>query len=84
MKFLPFENITFKTKVDSEEILNRIRENIEPPKLNSSIQSGRFDPTMLIPLGMIVFLYVLTTGAFKYESVKSIDYLAQLFEAEIE
>jgi|GEM_PF-3448503 len=43
-----------------------------------------FEPVILIPLGMLVFGYVLVTGGFKYESVKSKKYLAQLFEAEIE
>ncbi|MEN7550521.1 hypothetical protein AAG747_21555 [Rapidithrix thailandica] len=33
MKYLPFENITYKTKLDSEEIQNRITEIIEPEKI---------------------------------------------------
>ena len=33
MKYLPFENITYKTKLDSDEILKRLDEIIEPKKI---------------------------------------------------
>ncbi|NME72833.1 hypothetical protein [Flammeovirga aprica] len=32
MKFLPFENLTYQTKLDSEEVLHRISDIIEPKK----------------------------------------------------
>ncbi len=32
MKYLPFENIIYQTKLDSEEILKRINEVVEPKK----------------------------------------------------
>ena len=165
MKYLPFENITYHTKLESEEILKRINEIIEPqktfrmtgifgssnhrpyegnvngnsfsmtriigyrnsflPRINgkiekdfrktevnvkmrlhpfvlvfmfvwcggvgfgflaflaASIGKGAFDPAILVPLGMLLFGYGLTTGGFKYESIKSKKYLAELFEAEI-
>lgn len=165
MKYLPFENITYQTKLDSEEILSRINEIIEPKKtlrmtgifgssdhkpyegsingssfninriigyrnsflprikgniekdfgktkvnvkmrlhpfvlvfmivwcggvglgflafLTATIGKGTFEPAILIPLGMLLFGYGLTTGGFKYESIKSKKYLAELFEAEI-
>ena len=165
MKYLPFENITYQTKLDSEEILKRINEIIEPKKtfrmtgifgssdhkpyegsvngnsfsitriigyrnsflprikgsikkdfgktvvnvkmrlhpfvlvfmfiwcggvglgflafLTSSLEKGTFEPAILIPLAMLLFGYGLTTGGFKYESIKSKKYLAELFEAEI-
>lgn len=165
MKYLPYENITYKSMVDSKEILNRIGEIIEPKKtfrmsgvsgnndhkpyegyikgnsfnitriieyqnsflprikgniensfgttkinvqmrlhpfvlvftllwcsaaglgflavLSSSIVKGIFEPTMFMPLVMLLFGYGLATGGFKYESKKSKQYLAQLFDAEI-
>jgi len=46
--------------------------------------SQNFEPMSLIPFGMLIFGYALVTGGFKYESIKSKKYLAQLFEAEIE
>jgi hypothetical protein len=42
-----------------------------------------FDPMALIPLGMLLLVYVLTLGAFKYESIQSKKYLQNLFEAVI-
>lgn len=167
MKYLPFENITYETKLDSEEILSRINKIIEPKKtfrmrgvfgnnnhkpyegsingnsfsiiriigygnsflprikgniekgfgktkvkvnvkmrlhsfvlifvfiwcggvglaflafLTASLEKGTFDPTILIPFGMLLFVYGLATGGFKYESIKSKKYLAQLLEAEM-
>jgi len=43
-----------------------------------------FEPFTLAPFGMLIFGYAIATGGFKYESIKSKKYLAQLFEAEIE
>ncbi len=165
MKYLPFENITYETKLDTEEILNRINEIIEPKKafrmtgifgsgnhkpyegsiignsfninriigyrnsflprikgnvekgfhstkvnvkmrlhpfvliflfvwcggvgigllalLSTAIENGKFEPFILTPLAMLLFAYGLTTGGFKYESIKSKKYLAQLLDAEI-
>ena len=42
MKYLPFENITYTTKLDSEEILNRLNNIIEPRKTfrNNGIFGG--------------------------------------------
>jgi len=164
MKYLPFENITYQTKLDSEEVLKRINEVIEPKKtfrmtgifgsgeykpyegsingssfsitrisryrnsflprikgnieknfgktevnvkmrlhpfvlvftfiwfgkvgqafladLTTSIGKGNFEPTILLTLAMLLLGYGLTTGGFKYESIKSKKYLAELFEAE--
>lgn len=166
MKYLPFENITYRTKLDLEEIQKRINEVIEPkktfrvtgffgssnhnpykgsvnensfsiiriighrnsflPRINGVIEkdfngskikvkmrlhifvivfmfiwfggigfgclavintpsnSEDFEPTTLIPFGMLIFGYTLMIGGFKYESIKSKKYLAQLFEAKIE
>ncbi len=166
MKYLPFENITYKSKLESEEILKRISEIIEPRKMFRTIRffesnnhkpyegtitgnsfkitriigyrnsflprikgivekdfngtnvnvkmrvntfvivfmliwlggvgigclvaltlmfnNKHFEPMTLIPLGMLIFGYALVTGGFKYESVKSKEYLAKLFDAEIE
>ncbi len=166
MKYLPFENITYKTKLDSAAIFERINENVEPERsfrirgifgsnnykpyegsvngnsfsirriisyrnsflprikgviekdlhgtrvnvkmrlhlfilvfifiwcggagfgffafLTVSIGKGSFDLVILIPLGMLLFGYGLTIAGFKYESIKSKKYIAQLFEAEIE
>ena len=51
--------------------------------LISSLKKETYDPSLLIPLAMLLFAYGLTTGGFKYESNKSKKYLAELFEAEI-
>lgn len=45
-------------------------------------KKGDFNTSFLIPLAMLLFGYALTTGGFKYESVKSKKYLADLFEAQ--
>ena len=166
MKYLPFENITYKTQLDPEEILKRLSEITEPKKtirmkgifgnndhkpyegriskntfsinriidyrnsflptikgiiekdmkgtkvtvkmrlheiamvfmfiwfgivgiaslffLASMYNNQDFEPLILIPFGMLILGYVLVTGGFKYESVKSKKYLAQLFEARTE
>lgn len=163
MKYFPYENITYKTKLDTKEVINRIQKNIElkisffttitdsenhkpyegvvngmvfkisriiehrnsflpiitgvvkkdvdgakinvkmelPPIilafilfwcgssgsvfmifLEDSLKTGIFESMILIPFGMFLFVYVMTMGSFKYESIKSKKFLAQLFEAE--
>lgn len=168
MKYLPFENITYRTKLEREEIYKRINEVIEPkknfrmsgflgsrnhkpyegsvndnsfsitriigysnsflPRINGTIEkdfngnkvnvrmrlhvfvfifiliwfgivgiaciavlalgfkfgSQNFEPMSSIPFSMMIFGYALVIGGFKYESIKSKKFLAQLFEAEIE
>ena len=155
MKYLlPFENITYKTKLSSEETLNKLSEIIEPkktfrmtgifgssnhkpyegsiyrntfninriisyrnsflPRIHGKVEkdfnstkinvkmrlhtgviifmfiwcglvggigcliaastflnSEHFEPAALIPFGMLIFAYAMTTGGFKYESAKS-------------
>lgn len=164
MKYLPFENITFKTILKEGEIINRLAGLIEPerifrsglfgsgstktyegqideltfnikriigyhnsflPRINGTIQrdfdgttieikmrmsifvtififiwcSGvglgcvavlshlinykTFHPATLIPFGMLIFMYALTVGGFKYESSKAKKDLQTLFEAEM-
>ncbi|MDH4471519.1 MAG: hypothetical protein QE487_02870 [Fluviicola sp.] len=48
------------------------------------IIGGRFNPFLLIPIGMFLFGYLLTLGAFKYESARTKEDLKQIFEATIE
>lgn len=166
MKYLPFENITYKTRLDSEEILKRLTDITEPkrplkksvffgssnhkayegsidvesfniiriigyrnsflPRIKGNIEKGysgtkinvkmklspfviafmfiwfggvgiscfavltlfssrsNFDPTKLIPFAMLVFGYAIVTGGFKYESIKTKKYFAELFEAKYE
>lgn len=163
MKYLPFENITYQTKLTPAEILSRLDAIIEPRKafrsaiifrsknhkpyegsisgnsfhitriiryrnsflpeikgqvetylgktrvivkmrlhplvliflliwcgavgifliafLISLIKEQTFDPSIFIPLTMLLFAYGLTTVGFKNESLKSKKYLAELFEA---
>ncbi|MDX2250142.1 MAG: hypothetical protein SF052_25390 [Bacteroidia bacterium] len=50
----------------------------------SSVQRGEFDLFVLIPLGMLVFVYFMTIFAFKFESAKSKKYLEDLWEAQME
>jgi hypothetical protein len=164
MKFLPAENITYKTKLKEDEILKRLSDNVEPekifrfgmfisgstksyegqinrqkfdikriigyrnsflPRINGIIEkdydgmtikvkmrlhtfvivflciwcsfvgfgcitvltqafgSSEFNPAALIPFGMLIFMYALTMGAFKFESNKSKKDLQRIFEAEI-
>ena len=164
MKFLPTENITYKTKLKENEIVDRLSNIIEPEKtfrfeifgnsstklyegkinnltfdikriityrnsfiprisgvinhdfdgttikvkmrlhifviificiwssgvglgclavLTSLLADGTFHPATIIPFGMLIFMYVLTMGAFKYESNISKKGLQELFDAEI-
>ena len=48
-----------------------------------SLNSNNLEGTALIPFGMLIFVYILTMGGFKYESRMSIKDLQTLFEAEI-
>ena len=50
--------------------------------ISVSIRNGTIEPTILVPLAMLLFGYGLTTGGFKYESKRSKKDLAELFEAE--
>lgn len=166
MKFLPIENIVYKTHLKPEEVLTRIKEVIEPKKTfrmtgifaskdhkpyEGSIKGQTFDIRRIIgyrnsfipiiqgivaqdrqgtkitvkmqlhklvfgfivvwlimvstigvgfigatgpdgkisflnfiPVLMLVFVYAMTMGGFKYESIKSKKYLMELFEAEME
>lgn len=164
MKFLPTENITYKTRLKEEEIFKRLSANIEPEKtfrfgglssgsaktyegqvngqtfdikriisyrnsflpriigiierdfdgltinikmrlhilviiflcvwcagvgfgcitiLMQTFSNSEFNPPTLIPFGMLIFVYILTMGGFKYESNKSKKDLQTLFEADI-
>jgi hypothetical protein len=47
------------------------------------IRSSGGDFSILIPLGMLLFLYALTMAGFKFESNKSKKDLQKIFEAEI-
>ena len=162
MKFLPRENIIYKSKLREEEIIRRLTHSIGPekgfsfgmsgsstkpyegkingqtfdikrtinyrnsflPRINGFIQRDfdgisikvnmrlhiliivflsiwcglvgfvclgllaqffihlKFNPAALIPFGMLLFAYVLTMVAFKFESSKSKKDLQTLFEAE--
>ena len=163
MKYLPYENVTFESKLNKEEIMKRISGMIEPSRtyrkfiagrggqkpyegsiylnifnmsrviayrnsflpiiegrveedfgttkinvrmrlntfvlvficiwcggvgigffamLTYSIGTGRFEPATLITLGMLLFGYALVTLGFKYESIKSKNFLKDLFDTE--
>ncbi len=47
------------------------------------IVNKAFDPWFFMPIGMLLFVYILTIAAFKYESSKSKKDLKTLFEAEM-
>ena len=164
MKFLPTENIIYKTRLKEEEIIRRLSDSIEPektfrfgifssgttksyegqingqtfdikriisyrnsflPRINGIIErdfdgmtikvkmrlhifvivflciwcggvglgciafltqafsKSEFNPATLIPFGMLIFVYALTMGSFKYESNKSKKDLRTIFEADI-
>ncbi len=46
------------------------------------LQNG-FSPMLLVPFGMFLFGWLLTTLSFKSESKKSKEFLNQIFEAEV-
>lgn len=164
MKFLPLENITYKTSLKEEEAVKRLLDSIEPektfrfevfsrgssksyegqvngqtfdirriigyrnsflPRINGVIEkdfdgltikvkmrlhifvvvflcvwcgfvglgcfaslmqvfsNSEFNPMTLIPFGMLIFVYALTMGGFKFESNKSKKDLQTMFEADI-
>jgi hypothetical protein len=160
MKYLPIENIIFKTSLKEDEIIRRLSDCIEPektfrfsvfssssaqsyegqingssftinriigyrnsflPRINGVIErdldgltikvkmrlhifvivflciwcggciafliqafdNSAFNQATLIPFGMLIFIYALTMGGFKYESYKSKKDLQALFEADI-
>jgi hypothetical protein len=45
--------------------------------------TGTFDPTILIPAGMLIFGYALILGGFKVESARSKQFFQELFEASV-
>ncbi|MFK7807282.1 MAG: hypothetical protein AB8F74_05700 [Saprospiraceae bacterium] len=49
-----------------------------------SIRNGVFIKEILSPMGFLLFLYLLTIMSFKDESLESIDFFANLFNAKIE
>lgn len=51
--------------------------------LAQAISSGIFEPWIFIPLGMLLFAYLMTTLAFKHESKRSKEDLARIFEAKL-
>lgn len=51
--------------------------------LSHLINYKTFHPTTLIPFGMLIFMYTLTLGGFKYESSKAKKDLQSLFEADL-
>ena len=166
MKFLPFENITYETSLDQNEVYQRLDEVIEPstvfrkatifgstndkpyegsfsgntfkiiriigyrnsflPRIKGTIETSyngtkvnvkmrlhpfvivfmlvwfgltgvgcfaalanifgneSFDSMNMRPFGMLIFGYALVTLGFKYESIKSKKFFAQLFEVKLE
>jgi hypothetical protein len=164
MKYLPIENIIFKTRLKEDEIIRRLSDCIEPEKtfrfsifssastksyegqingssftinrilinqnsfrpiINGVIErdvdgltinvkmrlhisviyflyiwygglglgciaaliqafgNSAFNPITLIPFGMLIFIYAMTMGGFKYESNKSKKDLQTIFEADM-
>lgn len=164
MKYLPIENITYKTRLKEEELIRRLSETIEPKKIfrfgifgrnstktyegqiigktfkirriiryrNSFLprikgiiendhegmsihvkmrlhafitvficlwwggavfafiafliqesEKSEISAALFLPLGMLLFAYILTLGGFKFESNKAKNDLKRIFEAEI-
>ena len=52
--------------------------------LIASIREGQFGAVIFIPLGMLLFLYLMTTGGFKAESGRTKKDLLAFFEGEVE
>jgi len=51
--------------------------------LISSINNNKFEPAIFIPLGMLIFLYLLTMGGFKSESSISKKDLEKILNSRI-
>lgn len=51
--------------------------------LTQVISNSEFNPATIIPFGMLIFVYALTMGGFKYESNKSKKDFQIIFEADI-
>ncbi len=51
--------------------------------LISAIKSNNFEPSIFIPLGMLIFFYLMTTGGFKFESSKSKKDLEKILNSKI-
>ena len=157
MKYLPIENITYKTKLGSKEVILRLMEQVESPyssslekpyegliqkntfiitrvimyrnsfspRIKGVVQQSQegslirvemrlhnlilwltilwfggigftcvlvvtkifwynsFDAVMMLPFFMLILGYTLTIGGFKYESLRSKEFLAKVLEAEI-
>lgn len=164
MKFLPTENITYKTRLREDEVIKRLGEIVEPektfrfgmfssgstrqyegqingqifnikriisyrnsflPRISGTIEksydgtiikikmklhiivvvflcvwcggvglgcfvfltqafgNSEFNAATLIPFGLLLFVYGMTMGGFKFESHKSKKYLQTIFEADI-
>jgi len=49
----------------------------------SSINNKNFEASIFIPLGMLIFAYLLTTGGFKFESSKSKKDLEKILNSRI-
>lgn len=49
-----------------------------------SIREGRFNAAVLIPLGMLIFLFLMTTGGFKAESGKARKDMLDIFAGQVE
>ena len=51
--------------------------------LTQALNNSDSNPAVFIPFGMLLFVYLLTMGGFKFESNKSKKDLQTIFEAEI-
>ncbi len=51
--------------------------------LTVSIADSKFNPVIFGPMGMLLFAYILATGAFKLESIKSRDDLKNILDADL-
>lgn len=48
----------------------------------SNMMKGTFDPVVLVPLGMLLFAYVMVTAGFKYEANKAKKDLVEILEVK--
>lgn len=51
--------------------------------LAQAMQRSALESQKIIPLGLLIFIYLITMGGFKYESSQSKGDLQEMFEAEI-